>query len=79
MGIMKATWFEIVFQWRRSIEKMPNKNRKLMFRGGSGQTRIVCRFCQKSLIKKEVDMHMYICNKVPQEMLNMSLQDTLGW
>ena len=58
---------------------MPNRDRKLVFKGGRGQTRIVCRFCQKIIGKKEVDMHIYICNKVPQEMLNLSLQNTLGW
>ena len=79
MDITKAIWFEIVFQWRRSIEKMSNKRRKLMFNGGRGQTMIVCRFCQKSLVKKEANMHMYGFNKVPQEMLNLSLQNTLGW
>ena len=55
---------------------MPNKRRKLMFKGGRGQTMIVCCFCQKSLLKKEADMHMYVCEKVPQEMLNLSLQNT---
>ena len=60
---------------KKFIEKMPNKNRKLV----RGQTRIVCSFCKKIIGKKETNMHMYVCEKVPQEMLNLSLQNTLGW
>ena len=40
---------------------------------------IICRFCQKSLLEKEVELHFYVCEKVPQEIFSQSLQDTLGW
>ena len=49
-----------------------------MFKGGRGQTRVICRFCKKVLAKKEVDMHVYVCDKVPQEILDQLLQNALG-
>ena len=26
-----------------------------------------CSFCGKTVVKKEVDIHLYVCEKVPQE------------
>ena len=58
---------------------MPNRNgnRKVMSVGRSRSSDI-CRFCQKLLTKKEVGMHVYVCEKVPQEILNLSLQNAFG-
>ena len=49
--------------------KMPNRNgsRKVMLDGGRKCSRVVCCFCEKTLSKKEVELHIYVCEKVPQE------------
>ena len=49
-----------------------------MFGGGKCRCRVVCKLCGKTLTKKEVGMHVYVCEKVPQEILDQSLQSTLG-
>ena len=38
------------------------KNGKTSFRGKNS-----CKFCRKTLMKKDVDLHMFVCEKVPQE------------
>ena len=82
MDITKATWFENRVSMKvLSIEKMPNRNgsREVMISmGRSRSNRVVCCFCKKVLTKKEVGMHVYVCEKVPQEILNLSLQNALG-
>ena len=59
---------------------MPNRNgsRRITIDVGRSRSSDICRFCKKVLTKKEVDMHVYVCNKIPQEILNLSLQSTLG-
>ena len=60
---------------------MPNRDKsrvEMISMGRSRSNRVVCCFCKKVLTKKEVGMHVYVCEKVPQEMLNLSLQSTLG-
>ena len=54
---------------------MPNSGRKVIVDGGRKCNRVVCRFCEKVLKKKkEIELHIYVCEKVPQ-----SLQNALGW
>ena len=52
---------------------------------GGRRSSVVCHFCQKSLTKKEEELHIYVCEKVPQEIFggttnrsDHSLQNTLG-
>ena len=33
---------------------------------------IRCRSCRKTLSKKEAELHVFICDKVPQEIFNGS-------
>ena len=37
-----------------------------------------CKFCQKPLSEKEARLHIYVCEKVPQEIFSKSFQNTLG-
>ena len=48
---------------------MPNRNgsRRVVLDGGRKCNRVVCCFCEKVLRKKEVELHVYVCEKVPQE------------
>ena len=46
---------------------MPNRGRKVIFDGGWKYSRVVCRFCEKILTKKEQELHIYVCEEVPQE------------
>ena len=48
---------------------MPNRNgsRKVMLDGGRKYSRVACRFCEKILTKKEQELHIYVCEEVPQE------------
>ena len=51
---------------------MPNRNgsRKVMIGVGRRCSSVVCIFCQKSLTKKEEELHIFVCEKVPQEIFN---------
>ena len=31
---------------------------------------IHCRFCKKALTKKEIELHLLVCEKVPQEIFD---------
>ena len=56
-----------------------NKSRvEMISMGRSRSNRVVCCFCKRVLAKKEAYMHIYVCEKVPQEILDLSLQSTLG-
>ena len=48
---------------------MPNRNgnRMVTLDGGRKFSRVACRFCEKMLTKKEQELHIYVCEKVPQE------------
>ena len=46
---------------------MPSSSRKIIVDGGRKCNRVVCRFCEKVLTKKDVELHVYVCEKVPQE------------
>ena len=48
---------------------MPNRNgsRKVMLDGGRKYSRVACRFCEKILNEKEQQLHIYVCEKAPQE------------
>ena len=37
---------------------------------GGSKIRIRCRFCHKTLSEKEVELHVYMCEKVQQEVFN---------
>ena len=41
-----------------------------------------CRFCRKTITRKEIELHLLVCEKVPQEIFNdpnsQSFQDVLG-
>ena len=49
---------------------MPNKSIKMMREGGRKHCRVVCHFCRQVLMKKEVELHVYVCEKVPQSLQN---------
>ena len=51
---------------------MPNRNgkRKVVLDGGRKCSRVACCFCEKILSKKEEKLHIYVCEKVPQEIFN---------
>ena len=53
---------------------MPNSARKVIVDRGRKYSRVACRFCEKILVKKEQELHVYVCEKVPK-----SLQNALGW
>ena len=40
---------------------------------------VKCKFCEKVMTKKDQRYHLLMCDKVPQEILNQSLQNALGW
>ena len=49
-----------------------NEGREVMICMGKGRSnRVVCCFCKKVLMKKEVGLHVYVCEKVPQEKLHI--------
>ena len=51
---------------------MPKKNHngKCSVRVSMSLRQLVCAFCQKALSKKEVELHFFVCDKVPQEIFN---------
>ena len=54
---------KITFQWIRSIEKMPSVNIKM-----NGRCGVFCIFCKKKMSEKEGGMHLFVCEKVSQEL-----------
>ena len=65
-----------IFQNKKKnrVEKkeMTNKNpyKKCPLRMSGSVIQFACRFCQKTLSKKEVELHLYMCEKVPQEIFD---------
>ena len=49
---------------------MPNSSRKVIVDGGSVIELFVV-FVKKVLTKKEVELHVYVCEKVPQEIFHL--------
>ena len=39
---------------------------------------VKCKFCEKIMVKKDRRYHLLMCKKVPQEILDQLLQNTLG-
>ena len=60
---------EITFRKTLFHQEMPNRNggRKVMSGGERCRGRVVCGFCGKTLMKKEKELHIFVCEKVPQE------------
>ena len=46
---------------------MPKRraNKRNMVKG-----EIMCKFCEKAMTKKEAELHLYVCEKVPQEIFD---------
>ena len=51
---------------------MPKKgpNRKCLMRVKGRYSGIYCTFCQKTLTNKEVELHLYVCEKYHKKMFN---------
>ena len=51
-----------------------NHNNKHSIRVSMKVRLLVCAFCQKALSKKEAEPHLFVCDKVPQEIFNGRLE-----
>ena len=50
--------------------KMPKKHNRGMMKVPRDAVLPFCKDCGKTLTNKEFDMHVYVCEKVPQEIFN---------
>ena len=83
MVITEATWFENKKScFKTQMPKLLKSDEAKMMKM---RRSLVCKLCGKTLTNKEFDMHVYVCEKVPQEIFRggttnrsgQSLQNTL--